>query len=95
MENNLCISKYKDEGDNDNLILLNIKKDITSVNFDKSDLYKNENVIIIEEGKTKFTITKYNKIKNDADSSMNLAECENKLMDEYNLDNLDNLIILK
>ena len=95
MENNLCISKYKDEGDNDNLILLNIKKDITSVNFDKSYLYNNENDIIIEEGKTKFTITKYNKIKNDADSSMNLAECGNKLMDEYNLDNLDNLIILK
>ena len=95
MENDLCISKYKDEGDNDNLILFNIKKDIISVNFDKSYLYKNENDIIIEEGKTKFTITKYNKIKNDADSSINLVECENKLMNKYNLDYLDNFIILK
>ena len=85
----------KEESYNDNFVLLNIKKELISINFDKSYLYNNENDIIIEEGKTKFTITKQNKIKNDADSSVNLAECENKLMDEYNLDNLDNLIILK
>ena len=85
----------KDESYNDNFVLLNIKKEFISINFDKSYLYNNENDIIIEEGKTKFTITKHNKIKNDTNSSINLEGCENKLMDEYNLDNLDNLIILK
>ena len=35
MNKKLCKSKYKDEGTNENLILLNIRKDIISSNFNK------------------------------------------------------------
>ncbi len=94
MKNNSCISKYKDEGTNENLILFNIRKDIITTNFDKSDLYNNGEDIIIEEGKAKFIITTYNKTKNSLQPQINLEDCKNILINEYSIGNFDKLVIL-
>ena len=89
MDNKLCISKYEDEDTNANLILNNIHKDIITTNFDKNNLYNNNKKIIINEVYTTFTITTQKIEKNN-----NLNKCESSLKAEYNLKNLDNLIIL-
>ena len=92
MDKKVCISKYKEEGTNEELILTNIWKDIISANFSKNDLYDNDKKIIIEEGKSTFTITAK---KQNENTLINIRECENKLKEEYNLENINDLIILE
>ena len=90
----IWIKKYvyqkKEEGTNEELILTNIRKDIISANFSKNDLYDNDKKIIIEEGKSTFTITTK---KQNENTLINIRECENKLKEEYNLENINDLII--
>ena len=94
-EKKLCISKYEDEETNANLILDNILKDIISSNFDKSSLYNDNQKIIIEEIKTTFTITTNAILKREANSKISLGQCETILKSVYNIQNTDNLVILK
>ena len=93
MDKKLCISKYKDEGPNEELILSNIRKDIITKNFSRSDLYNNNKKIVIEEGKSTFTITTNKIEEQNGNSFINIGECENILKLEYNLENTNNLII--
>ena len=92
MNNKSCISKYHDEDTNGNLILKNIKKDIITINFDKSILDNNKNIVINESFIT-FIITNIKIQKNTDNQNVNLGECENILKNEYNLQSTDDLII--
>ena len=89
MENKSCISKYKDDDTNANLILKNIRQDILTTNFDKTIL--NNKNIIIKEYKTTFTITT---IKSSNFQIFNLEKCEKILKNYYNLNENKNLVIL-
>ena len=51
MENNLCISKYKDEGDNDNLILLNIKMILHLLISTKVTFIKMKMILLLKKEK--------------------------------------------
>ena len=89
MNKKLCKSKYKDEGTNENLILFNIRKDIISSNFDMNDL--NEENITLKEGNTIFTITTNKLLKKNTINE--LDNCINILKDEYNIENIEDLVI--
>ena len=89
-----CILNYRDEDINANLILNNIHEDILTSNFDKTHLINNNENIIIEEANIKFTLTT-NKIQKSSNPSIiSLGQCEDKLRYHYNIENIDNLIIL-
>ena len=94
MNNNLCVSKYKDEDSNANLILNNIHQDIITTNFNKHNLYNNNLDIIINEVYTTFTITTYKIHKSLSKRIVNLDICENFIKFHYTLTNTDKLIIL-
>ena len=89
-----CVAKYEDEDTNAQLILNNIHKDIITTNFNKNDLYNNNQNIIIEEVHTTFIITTDKIQKNEANSLINLGNCEEILKSRYNLESTDNLVIL-
>ena len=93
MGEKMCITKYKEQ-DNSNLILNNIKKDILTTNFDKINLYNDKQSIIIEEKYNKFIITTNEIIKEENDNFINLGECENILSVNYQITDIDKLIIL-
>ena len=94
MDSKLCISKYEDEDTNANLILNNIHKDIITTNFNKNNLYNNNQEIIINEVYTTFTITTYKIHKISNNRIVNLDKCENYIKNFYSLENTDKLIIL-
>ena len=92
MEKGYCISKYHDDDTNGNLILNNILKDITTINFNRNSL--NDNIDVkIEESYITFTITTTNIQKNSGFPLINLGECENKLKEFYQINNNNNFII--
>ena len=92
MNDKLCISKYKDNETNGNLILKNILEDIVSTNFNMNILNNNESIIINESFIT-FIITNtriQNKMEN---KTINLGKCENILKNYYNKSETEELVI--
>ena len=92
IENKLCISKYEDDDTNANLMINSIKKDIITINFDKTTLNNNKNIIIKEFGAT-FTITTTKIQSSSSDPILIFGKCEDILKNYYNIDSNKNLVL--
>ena len=95
MDNKNCISKYKDDDTNANLILENIKENILSSDFiNENNLYNNTKEIIIKEEHVTFMITNYEIDKNISEEILNDIEKNSHfLKNYYNITNVNNLIL--
>ena len=93
MDNGSCISKYHDEGTNEDLILNNILKDITTIDFNRNSLNNNQN-IKIEESYVNFIITSTKIQKINSYPLVNLGDCENILNLFYQNNNNDIILFV-
>ena len=82
----------------EDIILKAIDKDLTSINFNTSDLDNGIDDVFIYNNKTKFTLTTSNNQKNNYytnTSSIDLGQCELLLREYYNISENENLYIRK
>ena len=89
MSNKLCISKFKEmNSTNGNLILKNIIEEITSTNFNTTNIFSDNKNIIINESFITFILTN-NQIQNYSENNIvELGNCENILKNYYNTEEL-------
>ena len=97
----LCIINFLSENNENNQeveekSVENIKEELTN-NFDTSDIYNGDNIIIEQKDSTVTISTTENQknIKSTNLTSIDLGECEKKVKDEYHIPENEPLYILK